>query len=351
MERVEGFAAQSFQAARQLKAVGGDSPLGRLHGHGFRVAAWGALAAGENDARRLVTNLATLCSRYDYTWLNEAMREPDDATLGASLARQLEWPDPLALELASTPEGGSLRSAEGETRIWRAFGIEAAHRLPFVAEGHPCGRMHGHSFRIVFECAVGPAVRHPKDLDAAWHQVGSGLQGSCLNELPGLENPTAEQLSAWLWRRFTEACEGLRAVSVLETPRSGCRFDGSQHRIWKEIPFEAAVSRPGHPEAGARRLHGHGYRIRLHLSAPLDAVLGWTVDYGDVKAAFDPVRRKLDHHHLNDLPALADGSPLALARWIREQAGAVLPALDRVTVFEGPSQGVAVGRPADGVLG
>ncbi|MGD9841677.1 MAG: 6-pyruvoyl tetrahydropterin synthase family protein, partial [Steroidobacteraceae bacterium] len=32
--------------------------------------------------------------------------------------------------------------------IFRIFTIEAAHRLPNVAAGHKCSRLHGHSFRI-----------------------------------------------------------------------------------------------------------------------------------------------------------------------------------------------------------
>ncbi|MGH8593719.1 MAG: 6-pyruvoyl trahydropterin synthase family protein, partial [Gammaproteobacteria bacterium] len=33
--------------------------------------------------------------------------------------------------------------------IFRAFVIEAAHRLPHVPEGHKCQRLHGHSFHIL----------------------------------------------------------------------------------------------------------------------------------------------------------------------------------------------------------
>jgi 6-pyruvoyltetrahydropterin/6-carboxytetrahydropterin synthase len=62
-------------------------------------------------------------------------------------------------------------------------------------------------------------------------------------------------------------------------------------------PFEAArqvdILPAGDPR---RRLHGHSYCIRLHLTAPLDKALDWTVDYGEVKARFKPVYRELDHH-------------------------------------------------------
>jgi len=30
-----------------------------------------------------------------------------------------------------------------------AASFEAAHRLPNVPKGHPCGRMHGHGFEVI----------------------------------------------------------------------------------------------------------------------------------------------------------------------------------------------------------
>ncbi len=62
-----------------------------------------------------------------------------------------------------------------------------------------------------------------------------------------------------------------------------------------------------------RRLHGHSYLLRLHLIAPLNQVLGWTVDYGDLKTLFKPVYERLDHHRLNDLPHLRDTDPASVA--------------------------------------
>ncbi len=30
--------------------------------------------------------------------------------------------------------------------IYKEFMFEAAHKLPYVPDGHKCGRLHGHSF-------------------------------------------------------------------------------------------------------------------------------------------------------------------------------------------------------------
>lgn len=37
------------------------------------------------------------------------------------------------------------------TTLFKDFQFEAAHRLPHVPEGHKCGRLHGHSFRVRLE--------------------------------------------------------------------------------------------------------------------------------------------------------------------------------------------------------
>ncbi|WP_242445343.1 6-pyruvoyl trahydropterin synthase family protein [Chromatium okenii] len=131
------------------------------------------------------------------------------------------------------------------------------------------------------------------------------MHHACLNDISGLENPTSELLAQWLWQRFAPQLPTLRRVTVCETATAGCHYDGQQFRIWKEQRFESAVQFPDAPAGdGRRRLHGHSYLLRLLLSAPLDAVLGWTVDYGDVKTLFTPVYRQLDHHRLDQLPQL-----------------------------------------------
>ena len=36
-------------------------------------------------------------------------------------------------------------------RIWKQFDFSAAHFLPFVPEGHPCRKMHGHNYKVIME--------------------------------------------------------------------------------------------------------------------------------------------------------------------------------------------------------
>lgn len=101
--------------------------------------------------------------------------------------------------------------------------------------------------------------------------------------------------------------------------------------LWKEQTFESALCLRRAPAGDPRRRqHGHSYRIRLHLTAPLDEVLGWTVDYGEVKARFEPVYRELDHHRLDRLTGLDDADPASLLVWIRRTLTERLPPLDRI---------------------
>ncbi len=81
-------------------------------------------------------------------------------------------------------------------------------------------------------------------------------------------------------------------------------------------------------------MHGHSYLVRMHLQAPLDRVLGWTIDYGDVKARFNPVLAQLDHHTLNEQLGLDTPSSAEIAHWIRQRVATDLPELDRVDCYE-----------------
>src|SRR3546814_3048342 len=53
------------------------------------------------------------------------------------------------------------------------------------------------------------------------------------------------------------------------------------------------------------RVHGHSFRVELQVSGVVDADIGWVMDFADIKAAFEPLYRQLDHYYLNDVPGLA----------------------------------------------
>lgn len=79
--------------------------------------------------------------------------------------------------------------------IYKEFQFEAAHRLPYVPEGHKCSRLHGHSFRV---------------------------------RIYGLENPTSENLARWIWSELKPRLPLLSKIEVSETCNSGCIYVGDE---------------------------------------------------------------------------------------------------------------------------
>lgn len=110
--------------------------------------------------------------------------------------------------------------------IFHEFGFEAAHYLPQVPDGHPCGRMHGHSYRLTVTLAgeVDPQMGWLCDfaeVQQAWAPLFAQLDHHCLNEIDGLANPTAERIAEWIARRLSPALPLLRELTLRETATTG----------------------------------------------------------------------------------------------------------------------------------
>lgn len=115
--------------------------------------------------------------------------------------------------------------------IFKRFTFEAAHRLPNVPAGHKCARLHGHSFAvsIVVDGPVGESsgwVMDFGDLKAAMQPIIDRLDHYYLNEIPGLENPTAENVARWIWRELKPSLPGLVRIELHETCTAGCVYRG-----------------------------------------------------------------------------------------------------------------------------
>ena len=115
--------------------------------------------------------------------------------------------------------------------IFKAFTIEAAHRLPNVPEGHKCARLHGHSFRIELHVRGEPDphtgwVMDFADIKTAFQPLYDRLDHHYLNYSEGLAYPTSEQLAIRIWDRLKPALPMLAEVAIHETCTSGCRYRG-----------------------------------------------------------------------------------------------------------------------------
>ena len=141
------------------------------------------------------------------------------------------------MHAGNPPNGGFFVSvvfrAQGRMDIFKVFTVEAAHRLPHVPEGHKCARLHGHSFRIELHLSgpVDPAagwVMDFADVKAAFKPIYERLDHHYLNDIPGLENPTSEQLAKWIWDQAKPLLPLLSAIVVHETCTSGCSYKGDK---------------------------------------------------------------------------------------------------------------------------
>jgi 6-pyruvoyltetrahydropterin/6-carboxytetrahydropterin synthase len=105
------------------------------------------------------------------------------------------------------------------TTIARRYHFEAAHYLPHVADDHKCKRMHGHNYEVEIWC-VGPVLPNGFlidfwDLDKQVQPLIDRVDHRCLNDVDGLENPTAELIAAWFLAQLND-CNAFR-VRVYET--------------------------------------------------------------------------------------------------------------------------------------
>jgi 6-pyruvoyltetrahydropterin/6-carboxytetrahydropterin synthase len=115
-------------------------------------------------------------------------------------------------------------------KVGRLYTFQSSHRLPHVLPGHKCGRLHGHTYSLEVEI-VGksePTMGWLMDfamLDAIVEGViVSKLDHYHLNDVPGLENPTSENIVDWIWDRLSiygwPSNVNLHRVRVSENGRS-----------------------------------------------------------------------------------------------------------------------------------
>ena len=115
--------------------------------------------------------------------------------------------------------------------IYKKFSFDSAHYLPNLPEDHKCKRMHGHTFNVEIHIS-GPIdkkigwIMDFGDVKEVCDPVINQLDHIVLNEVPGLENPTSENLSKWIWKRLKPKLQYLTSIEVKETCSTGCIYRG-----------------------------------------------------------------------------------------------------------------------------
>lgn len=97
--------------------------------------------------------------------------------------------------------------------IGRTYRFESAHHLPNLPDGHKCKNLHGHNYRL--EVVVRGSldergfVKDFAEIDAEVMPLVRQVDHKLLNDIEGMENPTAEIIAAWFLARIA-GCESVR---------------------------------------------------------------------------------------------------------------------------------------------
>jgi 6-pyruvoyltetrahydropterin/6-carboxytetrahydropterin synthase len=111
-----------------------------------------------------------------------------------------------------------------------------------------------------------------------------------------------------------------------------------QAELVRTFRFEAAHNLPALPEQHkCRRMHGHSYRVDVHITGPIDAKTGWVIDFGQIKKAVEPLIAELDHCLLNEVPGLEHSTSEGIAVYLWDRICPELPQLSALTVWESES--------------
>ena len=323
-----------FHAARRLSLLPENHRANSMHGHNFVTGLKiDPLEQTANSLNDLFSSLRNLVNPLDYQLLNDFMDNPCDQNIALKLKREFDNKALIKSFVSSTPQQGAICDALENISLWRGFAFQAAHQLPNVPKDHKCGNMHGHTFEVILFSSSEAVNSH--DLELMCEFLFKKLNKKCLNNIKGLENPTSEMIASWAWSLLENKFDSISHIVIKETGHAGCSFDGKSHQIWREQILQSAIS-----DSSNSDIYGYGYLSRLYITAPLDQVYGWTMDFGDVKKIFEPVFHQMDHHYLNDLKNLSDFTLFGLVKWMKSQLQEFLPALDRIDLYESDGNGV-----------
>jgi len=110
--------------------------------------------------------------------------------------------------------------------------------------------------------------------------------------------------------------------------------------IFKIFKFDAAHCLPnvgqGHK---CSQLHGHSFRVEIHIKGAVDPHSGWVMDFADIAQAFQPLYDQLDHKYLNDIDGLDNPTSENIAKWIWQRMKSSLPQLSKIVVQESTESG------------
>jgi 6-pyruvoyltetrahydropterin/6-carboxytetrahydropterin synthase len=115
----------------------------------------------------------------------------------------------------------------------KSFRFEAAHALAGTSLGKASEQIHGHSFRaeVMIRGVPDPATGMLTDLTALEKKldaVRGQLDHKLLNNVEGLELPTLEHISRFVWQQLTGVGQLARVSVYRDSCGEGCNYYGPQ---------------------------------------------------------------------------------------------------------------------------
>ena len=112
------------------------------------------------------------------------------------------------------------------------FGFDAAHHFDHFPEGHPNRSLHGHSFQVEVALEGEPDratgfIADFGDVESACMAIRARLDHKMLNDIPGLQQPSLENLSRWIWNELHPRLPALCRVTVRrDSAGQSCTYRG-----------------------------------------------------------------------------------------------------------------------------
>lgn len=117
--------------------------------------------------------------------------------------------------------------------------------------------------------------------------------------------------------------------------------------VFREFTFDAAHRLEHLPEGHkCARVHGHTYKLIVHVAGEPDPVVGWVIDFAEIKRHVNEVLEPLDHHLLNEVPGLEQPTTERIAAWIWNELKPRMNGLCKITLWENRNSGCTYTGPA-----
>ena len=95
---------------------------------------------------------------------------------------------------------------------------------------HKYAKVHGHSYEMIIKISGDPDKKNNwiinyDEIDNIIVPIVNKLDHRTLNEISGLENPTAENIAKWFWKQIKKI-NNLSSIEIYRPRIGGCIYEG-----------------------------------------------------------------------------------------------------------------------------